>query len=144
MSRLKTYISIVLILYCQAANSQVKYSSSDLLAIKRSKTALQTAEKNWNKYKLYELGVFYEKIYARYKDTSMKSAIHCYKLVTISDGPDYLDEISPKAAYTLGVIYEHGKGVPTDKKTSMIYYFLSGKKKKKQFRKNAANLLFWC
>lgn len=129
------FIVLIFLLNDYNVKGQSKYSPSDLLAIKQNRNALKVAEKKWNKSKLYQLGIFYEKIYARYKDTSMSTAIHCYNLVTMSDGPDYMDKVSPLAAYKLGTIYEYGKGIAVNKKKAMIYYFLSQTKGEKNLEK---------
>ena len=111
---------------CNLLFSQTIYSKSDLLQITKQKKLLESALKDGNKNKLYQCGRFYEKIYAKYKDTSIQTAINCYKLITASEGPDYLDNISPLAAYRLGKIYETKGEDYSNIKSAMIYYFLSG------------------
>ena len=131
MRRLSILCTVLIFhLYSSNVSSQIKYSASDLSAIKQNKKVLKASEISWNKPKLYQLGIFYTRMYDKYKDTSMRAAIHCFKLITICDGPDYMDKVSPLAAYKLATIYEYGKGIGVDKKIAMIYYFLGEAKGK--------------
>lgn len=106
------------------------YLKADLLQIAKQKTLFESALEDGNKNKLYQCGRFYEKIYSKYIDTSIQTAIRCYKLVTASEGPDYMDNVSLQAAYRLGKIYETNGKDYSNLQSAMIYYFLSGDKGK--------------
>lgn len=110
---------------CNFLFSQTIYSKSDLLQIAKQKKLFESALKDGNKNKLYQCGRFYEKIYSKYKDTSIQTAIQCYKLITVSEGPDYMDNVSLQGAYRLGKIYETNGEDYSNLQSAMIYYFLS-------------------
>ena len=108
--------------------SQVKYSHTDFKTIQANRKQMFIAIEKWDRKELYQLGVFFEGIYDKYKDSSINAAIRCYRLASSSES-EYLDNIECyNAAYRLARIYEQGKGIPPSLHRAMIYYYLSDSK----------------
>jgi hypothetical protein len=121
-----------LLLAGMGASGQVNYSAQDLATIQQKRKQTQQALDTWDRKALYRLGLFYETIYKKYADTSMRAAIHCYEASAFTEG-DLFNEESLLAALHLGQIFEQGTGVPVQTEKAMIYYFVSGNKGSKEF-----------
>lgn len=105
------------------ARSQ-RYQPADKQKILQQRKEQKAAIKKWDKAKLFRIGSFFEKIYDKYRDTSMNAAIRCYTLAASSES-EYIDSRdSYVAASRLAAIYETGKGTPKDLHRSLIYYYL--------------------
>lgn len=103
---------------------QYRYSKTDLADI----LSRRKMEKNYLNSKLrhdelYFIGSFYEMIYTKYRDTSIKAAIRCYERTLSLDFETEYDK--NQAAFLLARIYEKGKGVPVDLSSAITYYFIS-------------------
>ena len=74
------------------------------------------------------MGVFFEGIYDKYKDSSMNAAVRCYNIAASSESEYGNLKECYSAAGRLAKIYESGKSVPIDLQKAMIYYYLSDSK----------------
>jgi hypothetical protein len=118
-------ITIIFLLVSVCLSAQVKYSEPDKSLIFKNRKQANTAIKDWNRKKLYHLGVFFEGIYNKYKDSSMAAAIRCYTISASSESEYGNLKECYAAAGKLAKIYEMGKGVSIQPLRAMIYYYLS-------------------
>ena len=123
----------VLLVCCSKAQSQYLYSKSDAAAINKYRKTGVAAFQNYDRAALYKVGLFFETLYKKYKDTSITAAIAYYKASVLSEGELY--DPSEKAAFQLGQIYETGIGTTVDYNKAAIYYLISGSYGSKQLEK---------
>ncbi len=114
----------LLMLVVLKAQSQ-RYQPGDEKKIQQQRKEQKAAIRKWDKAKLFTIGSFFEKIYDKYRDSSMNAAIRCYTLAASSES-EYGDGWdSYAAASKLAGIYETGKGIPKNLHRSLIYYYLA-------------------
>jgi hypothetical protein len=108
--------------------AQTEYSPDDSQKIISSRKEVSKAIREWDRKKLYQLGVFFENIYDKYKDTSINTAISCYRKASSSESEYGNNMECYKAAEKLAQIYEEGKGIHKSLHRAIIYYYLSDTK----------------
>lgn len=124
--RIKATALVLIIIFSGFnAQSQYKYSATDRSKILQKRKELPKAMADYDKNRLYKSGLFFESMFDKYKDSSMATAIACYRIAASSESEYGEDWHSYKAAKRLAVIYETGKGVPADSELALIYYYLS-------------------
>lgn len=126
-------IFFLLIITFPVFSQEYKYSGADKKALESAVASRESAVNSIDRKTFYELGLFYERIYDKYKDTSMTSAINCFMIACYTEG-DWLEDFQPKAAFRIGNAYEKGKGVEKDLIQAMGWYEYSTAEGKKRFK----------
>jgi hypothetical protein len=94
------------------------------LANARKKAALMDQQMLTDK-QAYALGMEYQRVYNKYKDTSMQLAVRCFEYFCWEEN-DYTFTTQQKSvAYKLGQVYEKGTGIKRDTMMAMTWYQLS-------------------
>jgi hypothetical protein len=124
-SRRVPVLAFLLFLVSLNAAAQPQYNKTDRNEVQQQRKELKKAIENRDKSKLYSIGAFFEKIYDKYRDTSIRAAIRCYEMAASSESEYGNNWDSYAAALKLAKIYETGKGTAKDLQRSLIYYYLS-------------------
>jgi hypothetical protein len=103
-----------------------RYSAADKLALANAnKKAAKMNDTTLSEKQAYAAGMEYQRIYNKYKDTSMKWAVRCFEYYCWEEN-EYVFTAQQKAvAYNLGQIYEKGKGTKADTMMAITWYHLS-------------------
>lgn len=125
--KMRSVLALAFLILASTGYSQVKYSKADLAEIRKKRVQERLAYKKWDRQLHYEVGAFFDKIYHKYRDTSMSAAIRNYTKSTESEG-DLMDPGSLLSAFRLGEIYQSGIGSDTNYAKAMFYFLLSGEK----------------
>jgi hypothetical protein len=107
-----------------SADAQYKYTPEDSAGIMRMRKWEKKAMKKSDRKLMYDVGFLYERIYRKYKDTSINAAIRMYKESAYAEGPLQETE-SVLSAKQLADIYSHGIGTKRDPEQALIYYYIS-------------------
>ncbi|HEX2630663.1 MAG TPA: SEL1-like repeat protein [Chitinophagaceae bacterium] len=125
---IKLFLLIVLVNCFSKTYSQkiYNYTAADKLAIVNAnkKTALMK-DRQLGGQQAYALGLEYQRIYNKYRDTSMASAVKCFEYYCFGEN-EYMFTVKQKQmAYRLGEIYEKGTGIARDTMMAIVWYQLS-------------------
>ncbi len=107
------------------AQPHFKYSAVDKQQLKKANSQFYKIH-NLTTNQAYKLGLVYEKLYNKYRDTSMLYALDCFKYSSCFDA--HCEKTIYKTInYKLARIYETGKGISSDTLKAMYYYMSSTK-----------------
>ena len=124
----KLFLLVVLVNCFSKIYSQkvYKYSAADKLAISNAnkKTALMK-DRQLSGLQAYALGLEYQRIYNKYRDTSMASAVKCFEYYSFGENEYTFTAKQKQTAYKLGEIYEKGTGIDRDTMMAIVWYQLS-------------------
>lgn len=125
---LKIFFLFLFIGVAMNSYSQKKYpySAADKLALANAnKKAAKMNDTTLSEKQAYAAGMEYQRIYNKYKDTSMKWAVRCFEYYCWEEN-DYTFTTQQKTvAFNLGQIYEKGKGIKADTMMAITWYQLS-------------------
>jgi TPR repeat protein len=125
---IKLFLLIVLVSCFNEAHSQkvYKYSAADKLALTNAnKKIALLADHKLSDQQAYALGMEYERIYNKYRDTSMPLAVKCFEYYCWEENEYSFTAKQKQVAYKLGGIYEKGTGIARDTVMAITWYKLS-------------------
>lgn len=103
-----------------------KYSAADKLALSNAnKKIALLADHKLGGQQAYALGMEYERIYNRYRDTCMPLAVKCFEYYCWEENEYTFTTKQKQVAYKLGGIYEKGNGIGRDTMMAITWYKLS-------------------
>jgi hypothetical protein len=122
-------VSFLIGLFSLNVQGQYLYSKADAKAIQKNRQLGSASFENTDRKAHYNIGLFFESIYKKYKDSSIHAAVRHYQASVLSEGEIGLE--SQMAAFQLGRIYETGMGIPINYDKALAYYLVSGEMGKK-------------
>ncbi len=119
---MKNYLLLLLLFFGLSATAQLqyKYSVADKQELKNANSKLVKLE-NLTEKQAYELGLVYERLYDKYKDTNMVCALKCFNYASCLEA-HCEKPIYKTINFKLARIYETGKGIGADTLMAMFYY----------------------
>lgn len=103
-----------------------RYTAADKIAlVNANRKAARMNDTTLSKKQAYTAGMEYQRIYNKYKDTSMKWAVRCFEYYCWGENEYVFTPQQKSVAYNLGQVYEKGKGIKPDTMMAITWYQLS-------------------